>query len=220
MDSQRMQMLKQIASALAAQFGSGCEVVIHDFDEHRSEPSIVHIENGHVTGRQVGDGPSKIVVEQMLPGERDPADHLAYLTRTPDGKILKSSTIYIRDAGEKVTAILSINFDISALLMVEGAIGSLVRTEEPSGTPAERITVLNVNDLLDDLIEQSVALVGKPVALMNKDDKVRAIQFLSRHGAFLVTKSGDKVAKHFGISKYTLYSYIDLKQEEKRHEQD
>ena len=27
--------------------------------------------------------------------------------------------------------------------------------------------------------------------------------------AFLVTKSGDKVAKYFGISKYTLYSYID-----------
>ena len=37
-----------------------------------------------------------------------------------------------------------------------------------------RITVLNVSDLLDDLIEQSVALVGRPVALMNKDDKVRA----------------------------------------------
>ena len=57
LDSQRMQMLKQIASALAAQFGSGCEVVIHDFDEHRSEPSIVHIENGHVTGRQVCRSP-------------------------------------------------------------------------------------------------------------------------------------------------------------------
>ncbi|WP_217636925.1 helix-turn-helix domain-containing protein [Dendrosporobacter quercicolus] len=27
-------------------------------------------------------------------------------------------------------------------------------------------------------------------------------------GAFLVTKSGDKVAKYFGIFKYTLYSYI------------
>ena len=78
----------------------------------------------------------------------------------------------------------------------------------------ERITVLNVNDLLEDLIEQSVALVGKPVALMNKDDKVRAIRFLSQHGAFLITKSGDKVAKYFGISKYTLYSYIDTKQEE------
>ena len=56
-----------------------------------------------------------------------------------------------------------------------------------------------------------MALVGKPVELMNKEDKVRAIQFLNRNGAFLVTKSGDKVAKYFGITKYTLYSYIDAK---------
>ena len=57
-------------------------------------------------------------------------------------------------------------------------------------------------------------LVGKPVALMTKDDKVRAIQFLSRNGALLITKSGEKIARHFGISKYTLYSYLDVKQEE------
>ena len=52
-------------------------------------------------------------------------------------------------------------------------------------------------------------MVGKPVALMNKEDKVKAIQFLNNSGAFLITKSGDKVCKFFGISKYTLYSYID-----------
>ena len=63
-----------------------------------------------------------------------------------------------------------------------------------------------------------MALTGKPVALMNKDDKIKAIQFLNQHGAFLITKSGDKIAKYFGISKYTLYSYIDSKQEEKHHE--
>ena len=45
--------------------------------------------------------------------------------------------------------------------------------------------------------------------LFRSEDKVRAIQFLNQSGAFLVTKSGDKVAKYFGISKYTLYSYID-----------
>ena len=66
-----------------------------------------------------------------------------------------------------------------------------------------------VSDLLDELIEQSVRVVGKPVALMNKEDKVKAIQFLNNSGAFLITKSGDKVCKFFGISKYTLYSYID-----------
>ena len=217
LDKHQKQILKQIASALAVQFGPNCEVVIHDLPRG-AEPSIAHIENGHVTGRRAGDGPSHVVVEQLLGDDPDPEDHLAYLTRTPDGKILKSSTVYIRDARGKVNAILSINFDISALLMVESALGPLVRTEAPA--PAENIAVLNVNDLLDGLIEQSVALTGKPVALMNKDDKIKAIQFLSQHGAFLITKSGDKVAKYFGISKYTLYSYIDSKQEEKRHEQD
>ena len=220
MDAKRLEMLKQIARALSAQFGPNCEVVIHDLTARDPERSIVYIVNGHVTGRRLGDGPSTVVMEQILHAQENPPDHLGYLTRTPDGKILKSSTVYIRDSRGRVTAILSINYDISSLLMVENAIGSMVHTvEEEARGHEERITVLNVSDLLEDLIEQSVALVGKPVALMNKEDKVRAIQFLSQHGAFLITKSGDKVAKHFGISKYTLYSYIDLKQEEKRHEQ-
>ena len=78
------------------------------------------------------------------------------------------------------------------------------------GTASSLSETHNVNDLLDHLIEESVALVGKPVPLMNKEDKVTAIQFLNDAGAFLITKSGDKVANYFGISKYTLYSYIDV----------
>ena len=96
--------------------------------------------------------------------------------------------------------------------MVESAVHDLISTGEPQQEEPEKI--VNVNDLLEELIAQSVALVGKPVALMNKDDKVKAIRFLSENGAFLVTKSGDKIAKYFGISKYTLYSYIDSKQQE------
>ena len=69
--------------------------------------------------------------------------------------------------------------------------------------------IINVNHDLDELIEQSVKIVGKPVALMTKEDKVKAIQFLNETGAFLITKSGDMVCRFFGISKYTLYSYID-----------
>ena len=214
----KLRMLKQIAAGLAAQFGPNCEIVVHDLAASQVEHSIVHIENGHVSGRKVGDGPSKIVMEQLMSGKTDPQDQLAYLTRTPDGKILKSSTIYVHDTAGNVTGILSINFDISALLMVENAIGTITATPARAREEQQRITVINVSDVLEDLIEQSVALVGKPVALMNKEDKVRAIQFLSSHGAFLITKSGDKVAKYFGISKYTLYSYIDAKIDTKQEE--
>ena len=218
LEAHQLSVLKQVAAALAAQFGSNCEVVVHDLESQDPAHSIVHIENGHVTGRKVGDGPSNVVLEQIMSHNEDPQDCLGYLCRTDGGKVLKSSTVYVRSPGGAVSGILSINFDISALLMVEQAVSGI--TSPPCGRREENIAVVNVNDMLDGLIEQSVALVGKPAALMNKDDKVRAIQFLSQHGAFLVTKSGDKVAKYFGISKYTLYSYIDLKQEEKRHEQD
>ena len=121
----------------------------------------------------------------------------------------KSSSIYIRDESGRVCAIFCINFDISALAMAEQALAGLT-SAHPAGEETPRITH-NVNDLLDDLIEQSDRLIGKPVALMSKEDKVRAIHFLNEHGALLVTKSGDKIAKHFGISKYTLYSYLDVK---------
>ncbi len=95
---------------------------------------------------------------------------------------------------------------------MEEALRDLVSTGEEVPAEPERIT--NVNDLLDELISQSIKLVGKPVAMMTKDDKVKAIQFLNNAGAFLVTKSGDKVSRQFGISKYTLYSYMDASKAE------
>ncbi len=203
-----MDALKQIAKAVAGHFGSSCEVVIHELSERSADSSIVAIENGHVSGRKAGDGPSHIVLEQLGQEDPDAEDQIGYLTRTPDGKILKSSSIYIRDGQGKIAAILGINFDISALQMFENALHEIISPDQHEQKEPERIT-LNVADLLDDLIRQADALVGKPPALMTKDDKVRAIRYLSHSGALMITKSGDKIAKHFGISKYTLYSYLD-----------
>ncbi len=67
----------------------------------------------------------------------------------------------------------------------------------------------NVNNLLDDLIQRAVDMVGRPVAYMTREDKIKAIKFLNEHGAFLITKSGNKISNYFGISKYTMYSYLD-----------
>ena len=208
LSTKEMDALKQIAKGIAKQFGSDCEVVIHEISDKSAYSSIVAIENGHVTGRKVGDGPSHVVLEQLGQNNDDAADQLGYLTRTKDGKILKSSSIYIRDAEGKVAAILGINFDISMLQMFEGTLHDFITPSEQVRKGPERIT-LNVADLLDDLIRQADELVGKPVALMTKDDKVKAIRYLNSSGALLITKSGDKIAKHFGISKYTLYSYLD-----------
>ena len=55
----RLTVLEQIAQDIAAEFGNDCEVVIHDLKTKEPEHSIIYIVNGHVTGRNVGDGPSR-----------------------------------------------------------------------------------------------------------------------------------------------------------------
>ena len=208
MTSERIEFLSRLAKGLATEFGSNCEVVIHDLLAKDPQHTVVAIENGHVSGRFIGDGPSSVVL-QSLSGDPDALrDRYAYITRTEDGRILKSSTIFYREEDGRPAALLSINFDITMLVAAQNSIGTLTDHEPASEKDAPTIPH-NVSDLLDDLIEQSVRLVGKPVALMNKAERIKAIRFLNDSGAFLVRQSSQKVCSYFGISKYTLYSYLD-----------
>ncbi|MCD8300674.1 MAG: helix-turn-helix transcriptional regulator [Clostridiales bacterium] len=207
-----LDLLKQMARAMAVQFGSDCEIVIHDLTRKSLDKSIVYIENGQVTNRQAGDGPSRIVLEALKKDPNKISDHLGYLTRSGDGRILKSSTIFVRETeGGPISYIFAVNYDITNLMYFKDYIQTLICDCPEAGTSdkkePEKIQT-NVADILDELIAQSVALVGKPASLMTKNEKIEAIRFLNESGAFLITKSGDKVSQYFGISKYTLYSYI------------
>ena len=206
MQASNLEFCLQLAKGIARQFGPNCEVVVHDLASNDPETSIVAIENGHVSGRRVGDGPSHVVLEALRDGGEVPEDRLSYLTKSEDGKILKSSTIYLRDDDGKAIGIFAINYDITFLLSMESQIQQFTATgpDHRINEPVSR----HVTNILEGLIEQSVKLVGKPVAMMSKEDKVRAIRFLNESGAFLITKSGDRVCQFFGISKYTLYSSI------------
>lgn len=204
-----LDLLMQMAHGISSHFGTSCEVLIHDLRKRDIDSSIVYIENGHISKRSIGDGPSGIVLEALKNKPEKLKDKLSYLTKSEDGRILKSSTMFIRGADNSVDYIFSLNYDITGLVALDSSIRSLIETEQTSNNSSPNVITHNVNDLLDTLIEQSVIVAGKPVALMTKEDKINAIAYLNEAGAFLITKSGDKVSNYFGISKFTLYSYID-----------
>ena len=205
-----LEMLVSTAHGIARQFGKDCEVCIHDLSVKDLEHTIIFIINGHVSGSKIGDGASKVVLETLEAIEKGDiiVDHLGYRTTTQDGRILKSSTVFLKDSTGKYRWVLGINYDVTALMNVDAALQSITTVESHDSNGDGQIP-LNVNDLLDNLINQSVKRIGKPPALMNKEEKIQAIQFLRDAGAFLITKSGDKVSNFYGISKFTLYSYID-----------
>ena len=210
-DDLTLESLVMIAHGIARQFGNDCEVCIHDLQANDLEHTICYIINGHVSGRKIGDGASKIVLETLeaLKKGDNVSDHLGYRTHTSDGRILKSSTIFLKDESGKYRFILGINHDMTNFINAQSALSNVVENIETTGEDIYGQIPLSVNDLLDNLIEQSVKLVGKTPALMTKDEKVKAIKFLQDAGAFLITRAGDKISQFFGISKFTLYSYID-----------
>lgn len=212
LDEQLKKSLCALAHAVALHYGRSCEVAVHDLTgANAADSSIIYIENGDVTGRKVGDGASAVVLEELTGAHESREDRIGYFTKTSDGKVLKSSTVFIRGEKGKAVAIFSINHDITALSVASAALSEL--TSPSVADEPEKITP-HVEELLDELLWKSTELIGKPVSLMNKEDKQRAIRYLNSKGALLITKSGDKIARYFGISKFTLYSYIDEKDKE------
>ena len=208
-----LETLINVAHGIARQFGNNCEVCIHELKEDDLDHTIVFIINDGITGRKIGEGASNIVIntiEKLKKGEPI-VNHLSYLTKSSNGKILKSSTVFIKDIDDKYKYILSINFDITSFLPFKSDLESLIQIEDKS--KLEEIPN-SAQELMEKLIIKSEELIGKPASIMNKDEKIRAIKFLNNSGVFLITKSGDKVSNHFGISKFTLYNYIDSKKED------
>lgn len=204
----QIEFYKRLAHSLALQFGPNCEIVVHDLETGDMDHSIVAIENGHVSGRKLGDGPNHIVLESMHVDAAEAHDRAPYLTKTADGKLLKSSTIFIRDDDGNPVGIMGINFDITLMKAFERSLEALTGTGDKGYTEPEPITK-NIGDLLEDLLRECEQYVGKPAALMTKDERIRAIGYLDRRGAFLISKSSERACEFFGISKYSFYSYLN-----------
>ena len=95
MERESQRLLESVMKLIAAQFGPDCEVVLHDWSKDY-ESTIVAIENGHVSGRKVGDGGSNLGLEVMR-GTTDGSNQLNYITQTQDGRMLRSSSLYLTD---------------------------------------------------------------------------------------------------------------------------
>jgi predicted transcriptional regulator YheO len=195
-------LLKRLAHGLAMAVGSICEVVVHDFND--PERSIVAIENSHITGRKVGD-PLDALGLQVLrcPPGKDPIN---YRTTTKDGKILRSSSILLRDEHGEVLGAICVNLDITALLKTQELFNEIAA---PAETSIEEGFEHNIGEILELLVKEAIRSTGKDIPEMEREDKVAVIAHLDSKGAFLIRYSIDRVAQALNISKFTVYNYLE-----------
>lgn len=199
--------LIRLIKMISNQFGDKCEVVLHDLTEDYNH-TIVAIENSHVTGRKVGDCGSNLGLE-VLRGKNSSGDRYNYKTQLKDGRFIRSSTVHLKDDDDKIIGAICVNYDITNFLITENILKGF--TDFPTDSKEDtEIFANNVNELLDYLIQECQKIIAKPVSVMTKNDKIRAVEYLDSKGAFLITKSGDRVCDYLKVSKYTLYNFLDI----------
>jgi predicted transcriptional regulator YheO len=95
---------------------------------------------------------------------------------------------------------------MSALLKLREWLDQAVGTNKP----AEDVRVDNkVEDVLSQLIEDAIRSTGKSSSEFSRDDKIAVISYLDARGAFLIRYSMEKVASLLGISKFSIYNYLN-----------
>jgi predicted transcriptional regulator YheO len=197
-----LDFVSRLSGALGETFGKFCEIVVHDFGS--PESSIIAIANGSLTGREVGDTLDSLGFQLLK--NNPPSDLLNYQTKTKDGKELRSSSIFLRDEKGHIFGALCINVDISTLRKaqewIQEALGSA------STTIDERFEQ-SVDEVLENLIQNAISSTGKKTADMTREDKVAIVAYLEAKGAFLIRYSVERVAELLGMTKYTIYNYLD-----------
>jgi len=194
-----------VVKGLSRTLGKHYEIVLHDVS--KTESSVIAIENGHITGRKVGSPVTDFLLELISMNEKNGKDmELNYITRTKDGKRLKSSTILIKDDRGQVIGCLCINLDLTAVEVSKKFLEEIskIETEDSSENFSE-----NVEDFLKMIIQKSLATVDKPVSLLTREEKLKIVEYLKKNNVFNIKGAVDAVAKELNVSRYTIYNYID-----------
>jgi predicted transcriptional regulator YheO len=200
-----------IARAIARTIGPRCEVVLHDYAEwDRSGSTIVWIENGHVTGRRIGGPTTNLGLEAMRAGYSS-ADRFNYLSRAKDGRTLRSTSIYFQNRKGKLIGSLCINVDVDAFVTARAALDALLGVEAQPSTDGDETETFgtDIGEVLDAQIQAALTRTGKPLPSLSRDDRVAVVRYLDEKGAFLVKRAADRIARSLGISRVTVYAYLE-----------
>jgi len=66
---------------------------------------------------------------------------------------------------------------------------------------------------LEDTVRQLIAAaersIGRPVPHMTRSEKQQVVRFLDERGVFLIRKAVEDVAERLGVTRFTIYNYLD-----------
>ena len=198
------EFLYRVAEAISLTFGKNCETIIHEMNgQHIRNLAIF---NGHVSNRKAGSTLSIYGKDTSKDdGSGSQNLDLDYLNQQviTNGKQIKSTTIHMR--GSDFHYALGINYDITVLSQMQRVMDGLTAVEGELSTRLFISDQPEIAEIFDGCLES----FNMPVHLMKKGDRLELVRLLRDKGVFHIQKSVPYVAERMGVSKFTVYNYLN-----------
>lgn len=199
-NSHLLEQLKLIAQGLGETFAPFCEVVVHDLQDPAQSIQAIH--NG-LSGRRVGDPTTELGLARIA--DADYPEVIAnYANRFPDGRQAKSTSIGIKDEQGRYVAALCLNVDLTLFQSLQSAVGQFVSVENRVNESLDTSSADSIRGRIDQF---AARLASTPRSLKPEDRRV-LLRELKDAGYLDIRKSMETVARHLGVSRAAVYSYI------------
>lgn len=216
---------KTLADYISELLGVNTEVILHDFSD--IEHSIVYILNNHITGRNIGDTATDLLLKHLNNKEHQENGFLTnYSSVSKSGILLHSSTFFIKnDKGDMIGALCT-NTDLTTY---NNAIKSIINFI-PNATILENLAKDTHKDIKEtfydspgtmtlDKIQTELLKSNIPPERMSPEERAEIVARLYKMGIFVLKGSVQKTAQQLKTSEASIYRYIrSLKNSDKKAE--
>ena len=202
---------------LGEALGDNVEIALHDLTTSSQE--IIAICNGKISGREKGAGLSNLALHMLEEKQYLTKDYVFnYKTVGTDGKLLRSSTYFIKDGTKKEPiGMLCINVDISDYSYIDATLKKIlgIKDEAPVEFGRENpieILSYSLDETVDRYIKEALEEMGFPSYFLPErlkvDEKIKVVKYLQEKGTFKIKGALVFVASKLGVSEPTIYRYL------------
>ena len=222
MTQNQLYYFTKIADFISRVLGPDYEVALHDISDRGG--ALVAIANGHISGRDLGAPLTEKALQIIANREYEDKDYiLHHFGMTDSGKILSSSSMFIKDESGQLLGLLCISFDDSRYRELSQKVFNLChpdtfvetnfridesripqRANSPDTEHFHSNQSKSITNAIRDILRENKLAADK----LTLDEKMHIVEQLTAEGAFLVKGAVKDAANALGCSQATIYRYL------------
>ncbi len=220
MTDSQLHYFTKVCEFIGRVLGPDYEVALHDISDR--DGAIVALSNGHISGREIGTPVSEKIMNIIDSRIYETEDFILHeYGLAPTGKVLCTSSMFIKDISGDLIGVMCINFDDTRYRELSQKVFNLCHPDalvdtnfrfDESKVPSKITDNHKLKDVPDgsayDIIKAVLKEYNMNPENMSLKEKLRILGNLEEKGVFLIKGAVRDASAVFGCSQATMYRYL------------